>query len=183
MDALRRRIKCPVLTLALFGATAVFAAQQERDGLSGRAVHHAYQRYQAARSEFERRVDLCMQAQRREVRADVFNRMGLSQKQQEVAAFVLSVRAVSACEAPAKGQLMVAYGVYRDVAQRAGVSVDPKSERYVAQLLERERMALEREVSDYANLSEELRQKLESIPELQQPFDFVSLLDRLRSRQ
>ncbi|RDH99657.1 hypothetical protein DES46_105139 [Caldimonas thermodepolymerans] len=78
---------------------------------------------------------------------------------------------------------MVAYGVYRDVAQRAGVSVDPKSERYVAQLLERERMALEREVSDYANLSEELRQKLESIPELQQPFDFVSLLDRLRSRQ
>lgn len=111
----------------------------------------------------------------------MFKGLGLSLKQQEVAAFVLSARAVNECEEVAKGRLLVAYGVYRSIADHHGATIDQEAERYETLLLDRERRALEKEATDYAGLSVEQRQKLESAPELQRPFDFVGTLDKLRS--
>ena len=161
---------------------ALTPAAQQAGAADTRPLVLAQARYDAARAVFEQRVATCMRDQQRAVDAAVFQGLGLSPRQQEVAAFVLSARAAHVCEEDAKGRLAVALGVYRSVASHHGVTLPPDAERYAALLFDRERSALEREATEYASLTPEQRSKLEALPELQRPFDFVGTLDQLRSR-
>ena len=173
-------------TLALLGLLAVVSVAFAVTSAAGSAgaekpvIDLAHERFESARIAFDRRVDECIQLQRRVADPSPFRGLGLAPRQAEVAAFVLSQRAVDVCEQDAKGRLLIALGSYRAIAQRYKKQVDPQVNYYESLTFDQHWKLLEKEI-EYAALSEDQRAQLERLPELKQPFDFVDLLERLRA--
>jgi hypothetical protein len=160
-------------------ALAASAAQTSSE-LQGKALELAHGRAEAAVAAFDRRAAECIKLQSRPVDPAVFQGMQLSARQVEVAAYVLSERAAAACEEPAKGALLIAIGNYREVARHYGQPVDDKLDAYERRVFEQQWQVIEKEAAEYLALPQAQRRRLEALPELQQPFDFVGMLSKLR---
>ena len=173
-----RRVVVPILLSVL---PAVLLASQDEQVAEQRVMALARERFEAARVEFDKRVDTCIRLQRRVVDPSLFEGMALSREQQESAVFVLSERAVAACEEDAKGRLLLALGVYRNAAAHYDKPLDPQVPYYEGLLFDQQWKVLEKEAIDYASVSEEHRKRLEGLPELMAPFDFVGTLEKLRA--
>lgn len=111
---------------------------------------------------------------------EAIQRFGLTPAELETALYVLAERAVDACEAPAKGQLLIDLNTYRVVATRQGVALRDTAIDIEARLFSDAWRRIEREATTYRHLPEIVRKRLEALPEVQKPYDFFQALDEMR---
>ena len=164
--------------LALFAATALHA--NTGGDTTARVMARVHADYASAHAALEQRTAECLKQRTRAVDPILFRGLDLSQRQIEVAAYVLSERAMNACEAPAKGQFALAISAYQHVARHYGQVLPADVARADEQLMAQRWRLLEKEIGEYTSLSDTQRLRLESHVQLRTPFDFTGLLDQLR---
>lgn len=162
-----------IVAATLVGLAAVQA-------LANPIVELAAQRFEQSIHMLEARIAQCISMQRRSVSVEVLRSFELTPVELETALYVLAERAMEACEAPAKGQLLIDLNTYRTVAARQGVALRESAIHIEARLFSESWRRIEREAMVYRQLPEDVRKRLEALPELQAPFDFFQALDESR---
>ncbi|PPE66787.1 hypothetical protein [Caldimonas caldifontis] len=148
--------------------------------LANSAVELAAQRFEQSYRALEARTAQCTSMQRRSVSVEALRRFELTPEELEIALYVLAERAVEACEAPAKGQLLIDLNTYRAVAARQGTALQDTAINIEARLFSEAWRRIEREATAYRHLPEGVRRRLEALPEVQTPFDFFQALEEIR---
>jgi hypothetical protein len=167
-----RALAC-LIVVTLLGLAAVQA-------LANSSVELAALRFERSHRVLEARIAQCTSMQRRSVSVEAFQRFGLTLAELETALYVLAERAVEACEAPAKGQLLIDLNTYRAVAARQGTALQDTAINIEARLFSEAWRRIEREATVYRHLPESVRRRLEALPEVQTPFDFFQALEEIR---
>lgn len=143
----------------------------------------AKERYDRARRAYEEALSKCLRLSVRKLDGNPFDGLGLSAKQTEVAAYVMSERAMGACESDKRNNFAFEVGVYRAAMTQYGFqfpeSLSEDEQALYSQLWRK----LEKEAGEYATLSNDQRAVLENHPALQTPFDFAEFLSRLRKAE
>jgi hypothetical protein len=148
--------------------------------LANSSVELAAQRFEQSHRVLEARIAQCTSMQRRSVSVEALRGFGLTVAELETALYVLAERAVEACEAPAKGQLLIDLNTYRAVAARQGATLQDTAIHIEARLFSEAWRRIEREATAYRRLPEGVRRRLEALPEVQAPFDFFQALEEIR---
>lgn len=159
---------------------AILLGSAAMQALANPAVELAAQRFEQSHQVLEARIAQCTSMQRRSVSVEALQQFGLTPAELETALYVLAERAVEACEAPAKGQLLIDLNTYRTVAARQGVALRDSAIHIEDRLFSEAWRRIEREATAYRQLPEGVRERLEALPELQAPFDFFQALDEIR---
>lgn len=145
------------------------------------AVVLSKERYEKAWHSYEEKMEECLSESSRTVNGNPLGGLGLSQREIEVAVFVMAGRAMEACEFDELGHLAFELGRFKAVAAHYDIGLPEWIRRDEQMLFAHRWRQLEKESGEYAALSSHQRSQIEQHPDLQTPFSFAAMLSKLRN--
>jgi hypothetical protein len=175
-------VKNAFAILLSLAAVAVGAADKKMSDHEQQILALAKLNFEYAKARFGDKFVECMKVKQPILPPSLFSAVDLNKKEMGVALAVLSQKAEDACMAGTMGELAVAAGVYRTTAQRFGQAA-ASAARYTEDLMFGHYWRLLDFEVRYLAIDSKQRIILESIPELQKPFDLTATLEGIPERK